>query len=192
MSFSRRNIAAFFVKMASGGSPWIKTRVVAKPTGKKLSQQSDTPNNTCRRKLSRCSRVFTATSMSLRRRCTTWQCSPWAIPHWRCQDRRSRWSAKPFPRESFTAARVSKQQVSRLSARHELPHAVINKYIVCIPPCVIEDVREIVLIIRVHTDAEYESWFQGLAIHLQTRSLREVGASWKHVKCLDWSFYQKF
>jgi len=147
MSFRRRNIAGFLRQNGERRKPWIKTRVVAKPASKKLSQQSDTPNNTCRRKLSRCSCVFTATSMSLRRRCTAWQCSPWTLPHWRCKDRHSRRSAKPFPREPFAAARVSKQQVSRSSSAR-IPLAVINKYILYVPSHVIEDVCEIVPIIR--------------------------------------------
>lgn len=66
MSFGRRDIVASFVKMAHA----LNQNVVAKSAGKKqVSQQSDTPNNTRRCKLSRCSRVFTATSMSLQRRC---------------------------------------------------------------------------------------------------------------------------
>lgn len=68
--FQKTQYRGFLRQNGEQRKPWIKTRVVAKPAGKKLSQQSDTPNNTCRRKLSRCSRVFTATSMSLRRRCT--------------------------------------------------------------------------------------------------------------------------
>lgn len=66
MSFGRRDITASFVKMAYA----LNQNAVAKSAGKKqVSQQSDTPNNTRCCKLSRCSRVFTATSMSLQHRC---------------------------------------------------------------------------------------------------------------------------
>lgn len=66
MPFGRRDIMASFVKMAHV----LNQNVVAKSAGKKqVSQQSDTPNNTRCCKLSRCSRVFTATSMSLQCRC---------------------------------------------------------------------------------------------------------------------------
>lgn len=92
----------------------LNQNAVVKPAGKKLSQQSDAPNNTRRHKLSCRSRVFTATSMSLQRRCATplhrstlslrklyhtdLQGPPTPVP-----SPRSRQSAKPFPCEPFVA-----------------------------------------------------------------------------------------